>query len=276
MNPSYPTTPTPPMIPTKIIDCFTFFNELDLLEIRLNVLDPYVDHFVIVESNKTFQKQPKPFYFEENRWRFEKFLHKIAYVKQTEHSLEGTAFDMEKEQRNWISMGVASLRPSPDDIVLIGDLDEIPDPSRFIEIDATKRNRFCQKLYYYYLNCYDTHVGAPGCNNSTVAVPYSMAKEMIPHTLRCDHAIFDTNIIENGGWHFSYLGGVDKVVEKIKAFGHEELNTPYYTDRDRLSAAIDANIDIYDRPTVFQIVEIDESYPEYIRQNTDRYKHLIK
>jgi len=64
----------------RIFDCFAFFNELDLLEIRLNELDPVVDKFILVESTRTFQKQFKPLYFNENKERFKKFLPKIEHV----------------------------------------------------------------------------------------------------------------------------------------------------------------------------------------------------
>ena len=265
------------MTPAKIIDCFTFFNELDILEIRLNVLDKYVDNFVIVESNKTFQKKAKPFHFEENKARFEKFLHKITYVKQTEYNLTGTAFDMERQQRNWIVIGVASLKLPDTAIILISDVDEIPKPESFLFIDATKRNRLREKLYYYYLNSYDSAVGVGGCTNSTIAVPMSMLRGNSPHTLRDKPDLFpDTNLIENAGWHFSYCGGVDKIITKICSFAHNELNTPYYTDKSRLTEAIKNNKDIFDRPTVFEIVPIDESYPEYIQKNQHLYPHLIK
>ena len=64
-----------------IYDCFIFFNELDLLEIRLSELYNYVDYFVIVEANKTFKGKSKPFYFEENKQKYKKYLDKIIHVK---------------------------------------------------------------------------------------------------------------------------------------------------------------------------------------------------
>jgi beta-1,4-mannosyl-glycoprotein beta-1,4-N-acetylglucosaminyltransferase len=67
----------------KIIDCFTFFNELEMLEFRLTELDPYVDKFVIIESTKTFTGKPKPLYYNLNKYKFKdwhhKIIHKIVY-----------------------------------------------------------------------------------------------------------------------------------------------------------------------------------------------------
>ena len=63
----------------KVIDVFPFFNEIDILEIRLNILEPFVDYFVISESTKAFQGQDKPLYYNENKEKFSKFNHKIIH-----------------------------------------------------------------------------------------------------------------------------------------------------------------------------------------------------
>ena len=117
----------------KIIDCFSFFNELELLEIRLNILDQYVDKFVLVEAAKTQTLKDKPFVFEENKSRYEKFLDKIVHVKLDEGMCpEGEFKDysddwsMEHFQRNGAHIGVERLNLELDDIILISDLDEIP------------------------------------------------------------------------------------------------------------------------------------------------------
>ena len=82
-----------------IYDCFTFFNELDLLEIRLNYLNEIVDKFVLVEMAKTHSNKDKPFYFEENKKRYEKFLDKIIHIKVSEYP-DLTKFD--EYRRNWV------------------------------------------------------------------------------------------------------------------------------------------------------------------------------
>ena len=91
-----------------IIDCFPFFNELDILDIRLNVLNDCVDKFVLVEASKTQSLLDKPFYFEENKERFKPFLDKIVHVKVDEHPNVGGGA-MENFQRNRISLGCEYL-----------------------------------------------------------------------------------------------------------------------------------------------------------------------
>ena len=91
-----------------IIDCFPFFNELDLLEIRLNVLNDVVDKFVLVEASKTQSLIDKPFYFEENKDRYSKFLDKIIHVKITDYPKKD-GWAMENYQRNCIVKGLQQL-----------------------------------------------------------------------------------------------------------------------------------------------------------------------
>ena len=135
----------------KIVDCFTFFNELDLLEFRLKLLDPYIDHFVIAESDHTHSGEKKIFHFEANRQRFRPWLHKIHYIplsqstvglvfekNETNYNPASASWKLENEQRNALS--IASTLINDNDRVVIGDLDEIPDPRllKKISLDETK------------------------------------------------------------------------------------------------------------------------------------------
>ena len=110
-----------------IIDCFPFFNELDVLELRLNILDSVVDKFVLVEASKTQSLIDKPFYFEDNKDRFAKFLHKIVHIKVQDYPNEG-GWAMENFQRNCILRGLKHLDLNTHDIVGISDVDEIWNP----------------------------------------------------------------------------------------------------------------------------------------------------
>ena len=110
-----------------VIDCFPFFNELDVLEIRLNILKPYVDKFILVEANQTQSFQSKPFYFEENKERFADFLDKIIHVKMEEGVVK-EKWSLENFQRNYILKGLSELSLKKDDIIGISDVDEIWNP----------------------------------------------------------------------------------------------------------------------------------------------------
>ena len=139
-----------------IYDCFTFFNELDLLEIRLNTLDKVVDKFVLVESIYTFQNNNKELFFDNNKSRFLKFKDKIIHivVEELPDNLTGDYYDswkIEYYQRNAISIGLKSAKLN--DVIIISDLDEIPKPELILKY-ANKSNIcfFLLDTYIYYLN----------------------------------------------------------------------------------------------------------------------------
>jgi beta-1,4-mannosyl-glycoprotein beta-1,4-N-acetylglucosaminyltransferase len=83
----------------KIYDCFTFYNELDLLELRLQELYDHVDHFVLVEANRTFQNNSKPFYFGENQHRFARYMDKIIHIQVNDMPESTDAWGREAHQR---------------------------------------------------------------------------------------------------------------------------------------------------------------------------------
>ena len=137
----------------KIYDCFQFFNELDLLEIRLNILNDCVDYFVLAESTVTFSGLDKPLYYQENKDRFEKFNDKIIHLI-IDDTPDGNPFERDVFQKNAIIRGLTKC--SDDDIILASDLDEIPDPEVIEQlIDQCQDDKvyhFAQDLFYYYLN----------------------------------------------------------------------------------------------------------------------------
>ena len=112
----------------KVYDCFTFYNEFELLELRLNSLYNVVDYFVIVESNKTFTNKPKEYNFMARKDEFKKFFPKIRYIMENDNvPYQGVGdWTIEINQRNHIMKGLTDAEP--EDLVFISDLDEIPAP----------------------------------------------------------------------------------------------------------------------------------------------------
>lgn len=133
---------------TRVFDSFIFFNELDLLQIRLSVLAPHVDRFVLVEATHSFQGQTKPLYFEKNRQRFAPFLDKIEHVVVDNFPDAASPWDREHFQRDAILRGLASC--ADDDLVIISDADEIPRPQAIPrDLDAGVIALLKQRLFYY-------------------------------------------------------------------------------------------------------------------------------
>jgi len=236
-----------------IVDCFLFFNELDLLEIRLHELDSKVDRFILVEADRTFSGAPKPYYFLENKLRYKEFLRKIIGI--TVKIPEGTiGIACDKFQRNNILSGLRGCKP--DDVILISDVDEIPDLTK-VDLNDMKQgvSVFEQGLYFYYVNCKSDELWY-----GTRAIPYRLLGDV-------QHVRFSGGrIVENGGWHFSYLGGPEKIKVKIEACyqwrpisGLSELH---------IQKCFDERVDIFGRSMEFHIS--DEGLPLYLHM--DKYK----
>lgn len=236
-----------------IIDCFPFFQELDILEWRLRELYPVVDTFVLVEATRTHSGKPKPLHYGENRQRFARWNDKIRHLVMADMtddpSLPATR-RREMAQRNEILVG---LRDVPDDaLVMVSDLDEIP--RREIvgglagQIPDGMIGVFIQRLYYYNLNTSAPDRPWPGTRIARAAD----VRALSPHVVRCglgqpDGYYPHYGRIENGGWHYSYFGGVDSIRAKQDAFLHQELVNPETTDEDAIKARVVAGTDIWGR-----------------------------
>jgi beta-1,4-mannosyl-glycoprotein beta-1,4-N-acetylglucosaminyltransferase len=276
----------------KVYDCFQFFNELDLLEIRLNVLDQYVDHFVLTESTVTFSGQEKPLYYEENKNLFEKFNHKIIHVVVND-TPDGNPFERDVFQKNAIIRGLENCQD--DDIIITSDLDEIPDPEIVSELisvcEDDKVYHFAQELFYYYLNLKEVSgslLSYTGEFNNvedkkwlgSKLCKYKFLKQFNVNELRAPHMKDLGYRVYPGGWHFTYVGSdgnmsqKERIAHKIECAAHQEFNND--TIKSRITENVESNKDIFYRPSQFQVVEIDDSFPEYIRQNKEKYQYIIK
>ena len=279
-----------------VYDCFPFFNELDLLEIRLNILKDVVDKFVLVEAGETHTGKPKPFYFEENRSRFAEFLDRIEYVKVEKFpEVCKTAWARENWQRNAIAEGLVGC--ADDDAVLISDLDEIPNPEKVRGLVGKPGVvAFRQDYYSFYLNyrsvrdfcwcgtrmlsyrdflhcfdgvdVYDNEILVREVNKGTTASKIRCRR--LPRSRGGEHVISD------GGWHFTCLGGAEAVLTKMRAVvPHHDFNP----DDPSLTSARMVELIAKGQGPALKMncfaVPIGDSFPKYIRENQERYAHLI-
>ena len=233
----------------KIIDCFIFYNELDLLNYRLNILNDVVDFFIIVEATHTHAGHTKELFFKDNQDMFTKFSSKIIHIVVDDfpHKYPNINYENkeqwinEKFQRNCGVRGVSNF--SDNDLLIISDLDEIPDPRVLKSIKHNNTDisvlSFGMHLYYYHLN-------------AKIADMWFHAKIISIRKLKELKCTFDDvrfikcDAIPNSGWHLSYFGDVKFIQNKLQNFAHQEFNTDKFTNSDIIAKKMKTNVNLFD------------------------------
>ncbi len=297
----------------KIFDTFLFYNELELLELRLNALNSSVDYFVITEAKVTFSGKPKPLYYAENKERFKKFEDKIIHnvIEETPNSydsfvppneyytdrnasyphksggvpLSKLSLDFQREvfQRDSVINGLLGVA-DPDDLIMISDLDEIPNPAAVKRVvddfESGAIYTLCQKWFMYYFNviCDQEWFGTRVCDFETLK---GRSIDLMRYHLE-DRNEQPGPVIENGGWHFSFLGGEERVREKLAAYSYQGRRSKFILQildklfPQRVRRKIENNDDIFNTGRKFVTVDLDESFPSYLIENKDKFSSLIK
>lgn len=268
----------------KIYDCFTFYNELDLLEIRLEELYNHVDHFVIVESNATFTNKPKPFNFEVNADRFSQYLDKIRYVKVEDMPGDADPWVNERFQRNQIMRGLADA--DANDIVVVTDVDEILRASAVDHMRSSDQTVFALRMPIYNFKFNYIKINPDRYNIWGMAARRSAFEDILPNTLRdLRFSFFNTSyqyqnagceVIEHGGWHFTYMGNNEALRDKAQSFSHQEVNNPEFLAQIDVDASIAARTE-WNRSSDarYEIAEVDTYLPATIVNNQSRYQKYI-
>ena len=260
---------------SKIYDIFSLNNEIEMLEIRLNILNDYVDYFVIVESTETFSGVEKPLYYELNKNKFKEYEHKIIHyvVSDTPKSFDDINCDQNvlslacnssnvtREHLCWLKefyqkemIKNALLNLEDDDICYVSDIDEIWNYNLKYDIDDFIYKPKINWCYVNYLNEMTnenwTYFTGP------IVCKYKLIKnECLNHLRTKDKMRNIYKYIEDGGWHFNALGGI---IKKMEDFKHPIYTLEYLKGRESGSF-------------------INEEFlPKYLLDNKEKYKHLFK
>lgn len=267
----------------KIYDCFTFFNEYDLLEIRLKYLYPYVDKFVIAEANLTHSGKEKPYNFLDHKERYKQWEDKIHYIP-VKLSTEGLVFASDQKTytpsdgswklENAQRMALAEISPlvKDEDLVMVGDLDEIVNPEIFQTISLETQKSMSLLFSNYFFNC--ENVKHDRWWKGTVACSGAYFKAHDPQHLRDNRNEFES--IPKAGWHFSYLGGVKAIQQKLSSFSHTEYNKPEFLDAKHIEKALSQGKDVLKRKHVkYKFVPISK-YPIELQHIMVQYPSFIR
>ncbi|MBQ7430036.1 glycosyl transferase GT17 family protein [Butyrivibrio sp.] len=279
-----------------VYDCIPFFNEVDILKLRLNILSPLVDRFIIEEATMTFSGEPKELCFEKNKEMFKEFLDKITYIVVDDTPKEAITHERDYFQKNHLIEGLSDA--SEDDVIIMSDVDEIPNPTVLKQIidnfDKTKVYHLAQRNFYAFMNMEETSgkllsitgefegfddgdrkwLGTKICNINNIPKEgivrlRDLVKTSDPRSVR----------VADGGWHFGYMGGhneynaAKRIGVKVQAAAHQE-----YNEKEILKETMDRlklGQDIFGRDARFERVEVDDSYPEYLLEHKAEYQYLI-
>jgi beta-1,4-mannosyl-glycoprotein beta-1,4-N-acetylglucosaminyltransferase len=258
-----------------IFDCFMYFDEDMLLDLRMNILNKYVNYFVIVESKYTHQGKIKGKNFDKNK--FKKFEDKIIYIYDKNNFYCDDPWKQENYQRNLISKGLVNA--NMEDYIIISDLDEIPNPKKINQIYNYKFSVFNQKVFYYKLNLQSLSelnwYGSRCCKKKYLSTPQKLRSEKIKNYpfWRIDKFYKKKfNIIDDGGWHFTYLKTTDDIIKKIKSFAHLEFNQSKYLNKKNIEQKILNGEDIFNRNFKYKRINIKNgTFPEYLIANLKNY-----
>lgn len=276
-----------------VYDCIPFFNELDILNLRLHILNPLVDKFIIEEATVTFSGEPKELCFEKNKELFREFLPKIEYIVVDNSPVDASTHERDRFQKNALEKGLKDA--GDEDVIILSDVDEIPNPKvlekLIAEFDPDKVYHLAQRMFYCYLNMEEVSGSLlsitgefPGVERRMWLGTKVFSKRSIPAEgiiLLREASVTAPNAVRvaDGGWHFGYMGSRQesdvskRIGTKVVAAAHQE-----YNKQDILAEARDRLLlgqDMFGRDAKFERVEIDESYPKYLLEHLDEYGYLV-
>ena len=296
----------------KIYDCFMFSDEKMLLDIRLNVLNDYVDQFVIIESKYKHNGDIKNKNFDINQ--YSKFKNKIKYIYLDEEpdglvsisgeddedkknkSLLHNTYVRENYQRDVIAKGI--LDAGPEDFIIVGDIDEIPNLKN-LDFENKKNHLiiFRQKMFYYKLNLYYKELvwtGTRACLKKNLKSPQwlrNIKNKKYPiwriDTLFARNKYSNIIFINDGGWHFTNMKSPEEIFSKLNSFLHNvdfKLSGLNLDDIKKMVSqkkimydhfADQRKVDRWNSPVVLKPVDIT-ILPEYIIKNRDKFKDWLE
>lgn len=259
--------------PRRVIDAFLFYDEIELLELRLETLCRVVDQFVLVRGDRTFRGQSidNPELDAAIAQLASRFNLSVRVVRLPVRA--GSAWEREYAQRSALAGAVRELaQPEDGDVILTSDVDEVPDPERFAEAMAIAQQGriacFRQLHCYFALNLLDEEPWY-----GTRALTWATLARTSAEAIRSVSSHQGQDLIEPGGWHFGWTGGNASIRRKVAAFSHAELDRPDLMSDTHLDQCIRKGVTLHNG---HQLTPLPLSLlPRHVRENTAKYQHLL-
>ena len=287
----------------KVVDVVPFFDEIDLLEIRLNLLHSVVDYFVISEYDYSFAGLEKPYNLQKRFDKFNEFSSKIIYIREKQ-SKTLSPFENDDFQKNSIKKHL-KMNFSENDLLLFGDVDEIPtlEGVKYVVSQLKENNsyfHFAQRMFYGFLN--NEHVNnllISYCGEfdgikkkmwlGTIATRMSVLNDLEMNQLRSPERKHSSHRISQGGWHYSYCGGeglgfIERATKKIRNNAHQEMNRKEIIDeleknirqgRDILKRENRSKMSVRRQEPRFRCKPLEQCTPDFVMKNQEKFQHLI-
>jgi len=269
----------------KLCDCFMYFDEDLVLDLRLNILNNYVDKFVIAEATKDHTGKDKKLNFNINN--FSKFKSKISYIIVEDMPTNLKFYKKnwpvhhlrDQHQRNALARGYEDS--NDEDLIMISDIDEIPDPNKIKIFDVKNKYAcFIQKNFQSKINLLNIS-DKNWMGTKIIKKKYIKSPQWLRNIKTAKPSFWkfykprQPQLIYDGGWHFSFLKNPKGISKKIQSYSHSEYNKSIYTDEKKIAERINNRIDIFDRNFKYEKIDIDDTFPKYILENINKYKDWI-
>jgi len=262
-----------------------YFDEDLMLDLRLNTLNNCVDKFIVAEATKDHTGKDKKLNFDFNN--FKKFKDKINYIVVDDLPVNIKSYKKDwavhhirdQHQRNALSRGYKNC--IDDDLIMISDIDEIPDPEKIKKFKFNNKYAcFMQKNFQSKLNLLNI-TDKYWMGTKIIVKKYLKSPQWLRNIKTTKPAFWkfykprQPQLIFDGGWHFSFLKKPSGIAKKIKSYSHSEFNKSEFTDEKKIEERIKKQIDIFDRNYKYQKVHLDGSFPKYLLENINKYQNWI-
>ena len=270
----------------KIYDCITFYQANMLFQLRFEILKDVVDYFVVCEANKSHAGLKKDFNFKVNIP--DNYKDKIIYIKVTDlPEIQITG----KKDYKLLSIQMEKLfkgiqKADPDDLIIFSDEDEIPNPKIINNFNYNKYKFgiFLQNMYYYKLNIMNVDEGNGNWPGPRICLKKNLKSFFRLRLLKLKNKNYpfwridkekSIELIQNGGWHFTYLMKPEQISQKIENMAHTEFNKEEFKNVSFIKNNIKNLKDPFNRNLNLKKTKIDETYPEFIQKNKKMFKDWI-
>ena len=265
---------------SKIFDCVTFFDNNYMFDIRYSILNKYVDYFIICESIFDHRGNPKSKNFvlksEYDKTKVKYFLLDKPFPKNN------SIWSNQAIQREFLLSNINFA--NPEDYIFFSDPDEIPNPEMLKNFKLEKKyGIFLQKCFNYKFNLFNEHEspweGSRVCKKKDLKSIDFMRQKVKSKNLKYSFLRIDKEksieIFKNAGWHFNNILSPEEISLKLKTFAHSEFADEKFSSVNIIEKKINNQIDLFERNHKYQKVEIDETFPKYIRNNIKKFKKFI-